>query len=102
MNRVVSPVLTCLARAHHGLPAEPMYHRLASALEHGVRRGEVLAGTAVPAETTMAGHLRVSRGTIRQALGLLEQRHVVARPPGAGRGRPRTRRITTPHEELDA
>lgn len=55
------------------LGAEPLYREIARALTSAIDAGRYPAGTRLPAETTLARQLGVSRGTLRQALELLRR-----------------------------
>ncbi|WP_334179134.1 FCD domain-containing protein [Pseudoxanthomonas sp.] len=53
-------------------------------LEQGIAAGRYAAGRRLPAERTLAGHLQVSRATVREAIGLLVARGVLERRQGDG------------------
>lgn len=60
--------------ARSSLPgAEPLYLGIARALTSAIEAGRYPPGTRLPAETTLARQLGVSRGTLRQALELLRR-----------------------------
>ena len=62
----------------------PLYQRLATALATAIRRGDLLAGTRLPPERALAGHLGVGRGTVAAAYELLSEQGVIDRKQGRG------------------
>lgn len=53
--------------------SEPLYREIAQSLAASIDAGHYPAGSRLPAETTLARQLGVSRGTLRQALDLLRR-----------------------------
>ncbi len=53
-------------------------------LKQEIFSGAYPPGTKLPSEPALAGVLEISRFTVREALGRLEQLHLVERRPGAG------------------
>ncbi len=53
--------------------SEPLYQEIAEALTSAIEAGHYPPGSRLPAETTLARQLGVSRGTLRQALELLRR-----------------------------
>jgi GntR family transcriptional regulator len=72
----------------------PFYFQLAEMLEHEIVSGRWEAGLRLPSELELCTHFGVSRTTVRQALGRLEQEGLIARRKGQGtfvqEGRPRS------------
>ncbi|MGE5551810.1 MAG: GntR family transcriptional regulator [Bacteroidota bacterium] len=64
--------------------AIPKYHRLKEHLRERILRGEFKRGDQLPSENTLAKQFRVSRHTIRQALGDLENDGLIYREQGRG------------------
>src|SRR5215475_128560 len=62
----------------------PRYQRLAAALLDAVRRRDLLAGTRVPAERTLAAAVGVSRGTVVACFEQLAAAGVLRRQQGSG------------------
>jgi GntR family transcriptional regulator len=60
----------------------PVHAQIERWLMDGITAGQLLAGDKLPNEQDLAMRLRVSRMTLRQALGSLEARGVVERIPG--------------------
>jgi DNA-binding GntR family transcriptional regulator len=61
-----------------------LYIQIAESLEDALTRADLPMATPLPSEIELAQALGVSRPTIRQALGYLEQRSVVYRRRGVG------------------
>jgi GntR family transcriptional regulator len=77
----------------------PRYRQVAADLHEQIRRGHYPPGTALPTEPQLAEDYGLSRGTIRQALGLLRQQGILDVVQGSGhyvRPRPKPERITRP------
>jgi GntR family transcriptional regulator len=62
----------------------PLYLQLRDALAERVAAGEWKPGTAIPNESDLAREFGVSAGTMRKALDLLEDEHLVTRRQGRG------------------
>jgi DNA-binding GntR family transcriptional regulator len=60
----------------------PAHAQIESALEHAIERGRLSPGDRLPAERALAERYGVSRMTLRQALGALEQRGRLTRSKG--------------------
>lgn len=58
--------------------------RLAAELREQIRHGEYRDSQRLPAERHLAEHHGLSRGTVREALGLLEQGGLITRRRGSG------------------
>ncbi|WP_395703980.1 GntR family transcriptional regulator [Aquabacterium sp.] len=65
-------------------PGQSRYGALAAALQRRIVAGEWPPGTALPAETTLAGEHGVALGTLRQALQLLADQGLIERRHGRG------------------
>ncbi len=61
------------------------YQQIAAELLEAVDRGEYPVGSALPSEGDLVARYGVARGTVRQAIALLEQEGVVATRQGARR-----------------
>jgi DNA-binding LacI/PurR family transcriptional regulator len=61
-----------------------LYRKLADVLKQHLREANEPAGSRIPTEFELAATYGVSRGTVRQALRLLEQDGLIERIPGAG------------------
>ncbi|MGV9714233.1 GntR family transcriptional regulator [Gordonia sp. NPDC003424] len=62
----------------------PLYHQLAQAIESAIVRGDLEPGDRLENELDMAGRLKLSRPTIRQAIQELVDKGVVVRKRGVG------------------
>ncbi|MFW0784128.1 GntR family transcriptional regulator [Gordonia sp. CPCC 206044] len=62
----------------------PLYHQLAQAIEAAIVRGDLTPGDRLENELDMAGRLKLSRPTIRQAIQELVDKGVVVRKRGVG------------------
>lgn len=85
----------------------PIYIQIAEALEAALERADSPQATPLPSEHELAHALGVSRPTIRQALGHLEQRFVLYKRRGIGTFRAphaiaRPPRLTSLYDELVA
>jgi GntR family transcriptional regulator len=60
----------------------PAHAQIETALEHAIERGRLSPGDRLPAERDLAERYGVSRMTLRQALGALEQRGRLTRSKG--------------------
>ena len=63
----------------------PFYFQLAEALEQEIVERPLGTGRRVPSEPELGDRFRLSRTTIRQALGRLEQRGLINRVRARGR-----------------
>lgn len=80
------------------LPPDGSAHlRIESWLSSLIASGQLRAGDRLPPEKDLAGHLAVSRMTLRQALSRLESQSLVARRRGANGGT----FVTEPRVECD-
>jgi GntR family transcriptional regulator len=68
--------------ARSGRRSGPAHVRITESLAEAIAEGEFSPGDRLPAERELAGHLGVSRMTLRQALHALEARGLVARSRG--------------------
>src|SRR4051812_27198193 len=62
----------------------PFYFQLSELLEHEIVSGRWEPGVRLPSELGLCSHFGVSRTTLRQALGRLEQEGLVSRRKGRG------------------
>jgi GntR family transcriptional regulator len=62
----------------------PFYFQLSELLEHEIVSGRWETGLRLPSELDLCSHFGVSRTTLRQALGRLEQEGLVSRHKGRG------------------
>jgi GntR family transcriptional regulator, N-acetylglucosamine utilization regulator len=67
-------------------PGHPLHRQLEANLRELIRSGEVEPGAKLPGEHELAVQLRVSRHTIRHALGVLAAEGLVRRQRGRGGG----------------
>lgn len=63
----------------------PVYERIAAALRERIDRGELQPGAILPSEAEIRAEFGVSRGTVRQALAVLEHAGLVDVVPAKGR-----------------
>ncbi len=63
---------------------QPLYHQVYEALRGCILRGEWLPGSLLPSENELVERYDLSRGTIRQALGVLVRDGLVYRRQGRG------------------
>lgn len=61
-----------------------LYRQLADVLKQQFRETNQRVGSRIPTEYQLADTYGVSRGTVRQALNLLEGEHLIQRIPGVG------------------
>jgi GntR family transcriptional regulator len=66
------------------LLTRPIYLQLRDALAERIARGEWKPGSAIPNEGDLAREFGVSAGTMRKALSLLENEHIITRRQGRG------------------
>jgi DNA-binding GntR family transcriptional regulator len=76
-------VVSCAASECPG--ALPRYREIAGELRSAIERGELPAGAPLASETTLTRRYAASRGTVRQALALLETDRLITTKPGRGR-----------------
>lgn len=62
----------------------PFYFQLAELLEQEITEGRLAPGERLPSEAELCSHFGLSRTTVRQALGRLEQEGLVRREKGRG------------------
>jgi GntR family transcriptional regulator len=62
----------------------PFYFQLAELLEYEIAHGRLQPGARLPSEPELCEEYGLSRTTVRQALGRLEQRGLIARRKGQG------------------
>lgn len=77
---VITPIAVELDRS----TPVPLYHQLAQAIEAAIVRGDLEPGDRLENELDMAGRLKLSRPTIRQAIQELVDKGVVVRKRGVG------------------
>jgi GntR family transcriptional regulator len=66
------------------LSTKPIYMQLRDALAERIAGGEWKPGSAIPNEGDLAREFGVSAGTMRKALSLLENEHLITRRQGRG------------------
>jgi GntR family transcriptional regulator len=66
------------------VPDEPLYSLIASQMEDRISSGRWQEGDRLPPERQLCGDFGVSRATLRQALGELEERGLITRHQGRG------------------
>ena len=62
----------------------PLYYTIAEDLRREIRQGKYQDGEQVPSEYELSERYKVSRGTVRQAIGLLLQEGLLMRKQGLG------------------
>ena len=62
----------------------PLYRRIAAELRHAISRGELPPGSQLPTEQELGDRYKVSRNTVRLALGLLTNEGIITSTPGRG------------------
>ncbi len=62
----------------------PLYYQLADLLREGISDGTLSPGMAFPSEFDLIQEYGISRGTVREALRLLEQEGLIERRKGVG------------------
>jgi GntR family transcriptional regulator len=70
--------------AHADLMTRPLYLQVRDALAERVTGGEWAPGAAIPNELDLSREYGVSAGTMRKALDLMEDEHIVRRKQGRG------------------
>ncbi|HDS6851133.1 TPA: GntR family transcriptional regulator [Enterobacter cancerogenus] len=63
---------------------KPMYRQIADALREKIASGELKPGDALPTESALQQTFGVSRVTVRQALKLLTEEHIIESIQGSG------------------
>ena len=63
----------------------PRYRQIAAVLRGAMADGRLPAGSALPSEADLVAAHGVARGTVRQALALLESEGLITTHPGKGR-----------------
>lgn len=66
---------------HYG---QPRYRVIADKLRKRIESGVIPPGTLLPTENALTAEFRASRGTIRQAIAVLREAHLVATEHGRG------------------
>lgn len=64
--------------------SSPKYHQLKEFIKTQILRGEILPGEKITSENTLARQFKLSRHTVRQALGELENEGFICREKGRG------------------
>lgn len=82
-------------------PTVARYHRIADDIQHRITAGELLPGSVLPSEVSLAAEFGVARGTVREAVSLLRERGLVATEPGRGSVVQRASVVADPAGELD-
>lgn len=62
----------------------PLYHQIASSIEAAIDRGDLVAGSRIETELSLAARLGISRPTARQALQELVEKGLLVRRRGVG------------------
>ena len=70
--------------ASHSFSTKPLYLQLRDALSERVATGQWQPGACIPNEHELAREFNVSTGTMRKALGIMEDEHLIARRQGRG------------------
>ncbi len=65
-------------------PLGPKYRVITAALEQEIRSGRLPPHQRIPGEQELAERFQVSRGTVRQALGVLARRRLIRTHVGSG------------------
>lgn len=65
-------------------PTIPRYAQIARHVRSRILNGELPDGAAIPSETSLVAEFATTRGTVRQAVGLLVQEGLVRRDHGRG------------------
>jgi GntR family mannosyl-D-glycerate transport/metabolism transcriptional repressor len=64
--------------------SKPMYRQIADVLREKIASGELKPGDALPTESSLQQTFDVSRVTVRQALKLLTEEHIIESIQGSG------------------
>ena len=77
----------------------PLYMQLSGVLHRGITSGALRTGELIPSEKELCRRFGVSRNTVRQAIGVLEEQGFVLRKRGKGTyvTDPDQRRMSVPH-----
>ncbi len=75
------PILEATLSAEDGLP---LYLQLASLIRRCISSGLLKPGDQLPSELELCRHFAISRSTVRQALGELEEQGLILRRQGLG------------------
>jgi GntR family transcriptional regulator len=70
--------------APHSFSTRPLYLQLRDALAERIETGQWQPGTCIPNEHDLAREFDVSAGTMRKALGIMEDEYLIARRQGRG------------------
>ena len=62
----------------------PLYAQLQGIIQHNITSGALRVGDLLPSETELCSTFRISRNTVRQAIGTLEEDGFVVRKRGKG------------------
>ncbi|MEV1287324.1 GntR family transcriptional regulator [Micromonospora sp. NPDC049679] len=65
-------------------PVRPRYRMVADELRHRIEAGAIPPGSLLPSETTLMDEFGVSRGTVREAIGLLRADGMIVTEHGRG------------------
>jgi GntR family transcriptional regulator len=66
------------------MPATPLYQRIAAELRDAIWAGQYPPGSQLPTEPELGDRFKVSRNTVRLALGLLANEGIITSTPGRG------------------
>lgn len=66
---------------HYG---QPRYRVIADELRRRIENGVIPPGNLLPTESALTAEFRASRGTVRQAIAVLRDEHLVATEHGRG------------------
>src|SRR6266498_2874881 len=66
------------------MPATPLYQRIAAELRDAIWAGQYPPGSQLPTEPELGERFKVSRNTVRLALGLLANEGIITSTPGRG------------------
>jgi GntR family transcriptional regulator len=67
-----------------GVYANPLYKEVTIRITQSLAEGKWKPGEAIPSESQLAGHFKVSIGTIRKAIDELVANRILVRQPGRG------------------
>ena len=70
--------------ASYSFATRPLYLQLRDALSERIATGQWQVGACIPNEHELAREFSVSTGTMRKALGIMEDEHLIARRQGRG------------------